>query len=181
MNLRLLILPALLCSASSQANLVLDPSFEGDPPFSWHVTPAAQGSGWGDVNDPHTGEKAFSFFGQNNDFIYQDIILEIGVTYEVSFWIKNYGIGDDALSANLYGGDGLNDIGMNPVSTPLEEWVQLSFTSVAVSTEGRIGFHGRDQISSILIDDISVEAVPEPATLSVLAGIAAIIKRRKSR
>jgi len=181
MNLKSIALPLLACSSMGFANLIIDPSFEGNGQAVWNVIPAAQGSGWGSTSDAHSGNKAFAFFGQNSDTLFQDITLEIGVTYEISLWIKNYGVGDDSFSATLFGTDEANSIIMNPVGTPLEEWVQLSFTSTAIDTNGRIILRGKDQISSVIIDDISVEAVPEPATLAVLAGIAAIIKRRKSR
>lgn len=65
-----------------------------------------------------------------------------------------------------------------------------TITGLAGATEGRLGFHydvtdgGPDGTNSnyIGIDDVSYEAVPEPATMAILAaGAAALMRRRKKQ
>lgn len=183
MKLKSLALPLLACSALAQANLVVNGGFEIDVPFAWTIQPAAQGSNIAIANIGRTGNRslAFSSTVNNFDFIRQSLTLVDGQEYEVSYWFNNISPGDDALGVTLTHGFNTTGLSHNPLDYLVAGgWQRKSFTITSTSTEGEIVIGGSDP-NTFLIDDISVEAVPEPATFAVLAGIAAILKRRKNR
>jgi len=182
MKIKSLALPLIAISSFANANIVVNGSFESTNPFGWTIHPASQGSNYSFTSDAHTGLKALKYAASAGemDGFFQSLDLQIGQTYNVSLWIKNFGVGDDKLGFWLYDENSVDGFWMEPISTELESWNQISFQHTATGTNGQLRVQGFDP-NGFIIDDVSVEAVPEPATLAALAGIAAIIKRRKNR
>lgn len=183
MKLKSLTLLLVASASFAQANLIQNSSFEDPFGLPWVVASFEGPNHWSIINDGHTGGKSFFTNAPKNfeDTLIQDhLALEIGTTYEVSFWIKNFGAGDDYLNATIIDENGNANLQLTPISTELESWERLSFFYTAEGIDGHLWINLGDS-NGVQIDDVSVEAVPEPATLAVLVGIAAIIRRQKSR
>jgi len=183
MKFKSLTLLLLACTSLAQANLIQNSSFEDPFELPWKVASFQGPHHWSIVNDGHTGGKSF-FTNAPRSFedtlMQDDFVLEIGTTYEVSFWIKNFGVGDDFLNATIIDENGNASLQQSPISTELESWERLSFFYTAEGTNGHLWINLGDS-NGVQIDDVSVEAVPEPATfLTLTAGIALLRRNKKS-
>lgn len=189
-----------LAQTSKAVNLVADPSFEDS---------GANGSlsdGWTNpVNNPfgngpllrddtyqpwpiHSGAWVVAFGspgpanGGSEDTISQDIATVIGTTYNVSFYLDNFGNGSytpagQGFSANF---------GSGSISTnaSLSDYTLETFSTVATSTTTTLNLAGFDYLNSgyYTLDDVSVTAaaVPEPTSLSLLGlGVMPLLRRRR--
>lgn len=119
----------------------------------------------------------------------------IGTTYRVTFDIAGYN--DETSSTNpksietTAGGDTLqftlfsNDNYVHPLSLPLTvTWSSRSFDFVAISSSSVVSFRSLvpSDPSAMILDNVSIEAVPEPSA-AVLVGITAcsLVFRRRRR
>lgn len=160
-------------------NLVVNGGFETGDFTGWSTAPAAMGSDFGVIGQPHTGDFAavFSANESQNDEIFQSLVTEPGQDYILTYWIQNLGVGDDSLRVAFSGAFDLSA----PVQTELENWIEVTvqFTATLPVSELRIG--GYDNLSSFLIDDVSVVLVPTSgsAALALVAATFVLPGRRR--
>ncbi|MGI8923547.1 MAG: PEP-CTERM sorting domain-containing protein [Fimbriimonadales bacterium] len=169
-------------SGVAHANLVVNGGFETGDFTSWGLDPAGSGSLFGVAGGGgHSGE-FFAYFGAvefEHDEIFQSLATSAGISYDVSIWVLNGGQGDDSLQIWW---EGFVVLDMTPVTTVEGSWEEVTL-QVAATTNGselRIGSY--DVPSFNFIDDVSVEAVPEPGSIvAVSLGLGAfLLRRRKS-
>jgi hypothetical protein len=131
---------------------------------------------------PHSGVLAAVFpNGLPYDGYISQAILGVvaGEIYRVSFWYSNQ-IGDvdqNSFRANWGGTDtgtaitgGTNIFGPTALTVPLG-WTQFTTDIVATANNQRISFIAGSDAAGILIDDVSVIAVPEVSSFGVLTGL----------
>lgn len=112
---------------------------------------------------------------------YQVVSLTPGTTYELSLWVYNLGVGDDLLSIRIFqGGDFTNVFDLNPISTALESWEQITVQFTATHDSAAIDIVGYDQISTFYFDDVTLTAVPAPAA-GVMLGLGALALGQRRR
>lgn len=177
----LVVVAAAALSSAASANLVMNGGFEtGNLLPEWGVLPSANPNYGISHVEAYEGLFSMRFSNANGllDGLRQGMILDVGQTYEVSMWVKNYGVGDDSLVVEL---GGTTAASYQPVPTALESWEYLSFNFTVVDTDNSFIIRGSDP-NGFFVDNISVTAVPEPATMSaLLIGGLGLISRRKSK
>jgi hypothetical protein len=158
---------------ASASNIVVDSGFEtgipssytGDMGDGWVVTAgtgaicnAVTLAACGSAGPAHTGDQ-MGFLDWSNSFntISQTLSTVTGQEYAISFWVL-------AAHPNLlqvtFGGSTL----FNGTSPTTGDYAQFTFYSTATSTSTVLAFSGQRVQGVELLDDVSVDAVPEPAT-----------------
>jgi hypothetical protein len=176
---RVWLLATMLAGAAVQASagpIVADPGFESGTPGSytgamgdgWVVTAGTgaicniSGAGCGNAGPAHTGSQ-MAFLDWSNSFntITQTLTTGIGQTYSISYWVDD---GQANFVNVTFGGSTLFN-GTAPTSG-FGNYVQYTFNSTATSTSTVLAFSGQRTtgMGGTLLDDVSVTAVPEPAT-----------------
>jgi len=153
---------------------------------AWTVGSAAGGGSvaglevrYGVAGDAQSGVRYIELDGNENDKISQTFNTVVGQTYSISFWFSDRtGVAGSsegwALKAGTYTagipGGGFNTSGGN-------QWQHFTGTFVATSGSTTLSMWGTGTSDSYgtSIDDISVSAVPEPATLGLFAAGLAIV------
>lgn len=170
---------SLSLSAAASANIITDGGFEGN---AWFLV-----SGGANSQLAVTTEEALSGShslrmtgdGTSYDRIFQTVNAEIGQTYEVSLWVKNYGIDNDSIQ--IFWEDINTPIyASTPVGTGLESWQNITFQHTASLAQSNFVIEGYDN-PGFYIDEVSIEAVPEPVTFAGLILLPLIARKRKSR
>jgi len=187
----------------------------------------ASGAGGGNGVDPTGWTTDFNSYGQLTGFgphtgvyalhtgssyesggRYQDLATLVGITYDVSLWIKDFSgaeksgallgvvIANTGSNAIDIGGSGATDTGalydsanliVNANHTATASWSEVTFQFTALATTTRFGIYLDDADVSggtlkeyaLDIDDVSV--TPEPATMTMLAlgGLSVLARRRR--
>ncbi len=181
---RVWLLPVILAGAAVQASadIVSDPGFESATPNSytgaigdgWVVTAGTgaicnnDGAGCGSAGVAHSGSQmAFLDWSDTFDTTAQTLTTVVGQEYAISYWVAG-------TQANLlevtFGGTTLFD-GTAPTDgvTSPSDYARYTFDTNASSTSTVLAFSGERTIGGeILLDDVSVTAVPEPSTLVLI-------------
>lgn len=191
-------LAALLAVAVVQANasnIVADPGFESGIPGSytsamgdgWVVTAGTgaicnnSGGGCGSAGVAHTGtQMAFLDWSDTFDTTTQTLSTVIGQTYTISYFVA--GTQPNLLQVTFGGSTLFNGTApTNGVVSP-SNYVQYTFNSPATSTSTVLAFSGQRTVGGeILLDDVSVTAIPEPSTLLMLAAGLLVLGERRLR
>lgn len=169
-----------LATGASAVNLVFNPSFESGNFDGW-------GASWSEGNpvfvpsneEALSGQWSAKFDGAvgKPDKLEQVLNTSAGQSYTISMWVKNYGIEQDRLRI-FWEGQEVADF--DPVGTGLESWQYVSLNVQAAFNSSVFGFSGYDAQAAFYVDDVRVEAVPEPATMAVLAvGMLGVLRRRR--
>lgn len=174
---------ALSVSARAQ-NIVQDPGFESDasgfvnaPDFlsggDWQVT--AGTSYVADfATDAHSGNNYVEISPDgDSSTIQQTLATQSGSDYDLSFYYEV--IVTDPTTIDFGG------ISNSISDDTTDGWVQASYTDLgATSSSTVLSFTTSNE--GVFIDDVSVTAVPEPASLGLLtvAGIGIMARRRKN-
>ena len=193
---------AVASSSPASANMLLNPGFEDGYSTNW-TRSAGLLDGTGAGEDPHSGSKSwhgqwYYHGGPQTTTYYQDVPLTEGWTTDSSMWCKANAwggvFGNDTHSFRLRvtfrnaGGSSLGSYAVNSPQ-PDDTWQQLVLSDM----EAPVGTtHARVQFSYITtqmgnaykvwnIDDLSFTAVPEPASLLILALGGCLLPARRRR
>ena len=125
-----------------------------------------------------------------DNWAYQDFATTAGTTYTVSFAYGNFGVNSlQSLNVTLedatFGVLATNTFNDSTGTADLAAlWSAGTVSFVAASATTRLTFSdaGSSTYSTdLLVDDVAVQAVPEPMTMLALAGgAAALLRRRRS-
>jgi hypothetical protein len=182
--LAILLLIASISPNLFAANLLLDGSFEnvsGVPANGYSLFTGDIGDGWvvtqneilierGTLNGvPHTGNQ-LAYLDGNLGFntLSQTIPTTPGLAYMISLWVAD---SNPNLLQIAFAGQSLFN-GTAPASGggfPATGWVQETFIATATSTTSTLSISGQwTGGTGTVLDDVSVQVVPEPASVSLL-------------
>ena len=93
----------------------------------------------------------------------------VGQEYQLSFWLYSDGFTPNEFSAS-FGGNTL----FSQTDIPYQPYTEYTFLFTAGSTSSDLTFGFQDAPGYLYLDDVSINAVPEPST-AVSGGLAALI------
>jgi hypothetical protein len=173
----------ILVTPSFASELVANGGFETGNFSGWTQLPASSGSDFYVAsNYPHSGlhQAFFGAGGQYDDSILQTLTTIPLQTYKIDFWLAHPYY--DSYANFTASWDGSQVLSL--VNTNFFYYTDYTFTEVATSTSTILQFSGRESVSSISLDDVSVQPIPEPASLvlfsaGVFGFLAYIYRKRK--
>jgi hypothetical protein len=180
-NHRVWLLTAILAGAAIQAcatNIVSDPSFSSGTPDSYT---GAMGDGWvvtagtgaicndltlagcGSAGSAYIGDQmAFLDWSDTLDTTTQTLTTFIGQNYTISYWVA--GSAANFLEVTFGGSTLFNGTAPTGGVASPSDYVEYTFNATATSTSTVLAFSGQRTVSGeILLGDVSVTAIPEPA------------------
>ena len=176
--------------ARADVNLILNGSFETGDFTDWTLFGNTGYTGvagnFAGVNPEDGGYQAYFGPVGSTGGISQTITTTVGATYDISFWLYNFGGTPSEYSAQ-FGTTVLTDV-VNP--DPFD-YTQFSFVATATAAEtGFTAFSFEQNPAYFLLDNIVITAaaiVPEPSTLAIsgvsgllAVGYGALRRRRKA-
>jgi hypothetical protein len=166
------VIAAIGFSSPSRAELVVNGGFEDGNFTGWTgglpdnvVFSGTPGSAY-----VHTGDYGVGFGSPRLTTLSQTLTTVAGTTYDVSFWINSNGLSPNEVQL-FWGGTKI----FQERDIAADGWTEFSFIETATSNSTVLAF-GLEQRSGYSgLDDVSVTAVPEPATWAMmLLGFAAV-------
>jgi len=160
-------------------------------PLTWYA------SGWSNnlpqtPLNPHTGGFGVNLADGSVNFvsISETINLVPFQQYQLSFWVGNFSANNGPAGLNVNITDGTSNTilvseALAPATSGSHTWTRFAFNFIADGTSNTINFSEINGPSYIGLDDVSVTAVPEPATWAMMllgfAGVGFMAYRRKSK
>src|SRR5215831_8622502 len=166
--------------STSAQNLIINGDFETGNFTGWTVTPAPSGSDIFVDHGPGPDTTFGAFFGATGnafDTISQTFATTPGASYTLTFFYQVTNLGMPIPAHNgfdvLWNGASIGG-GLFPQFDVNPGFGTFTFTETATGPSTTLAFEGRNAPSFDFLDDVSVEAVPEPSTLAlVLVGVGA--------
>ncbi|MGA2797106.1 MAG: PEP-CTERM sorting domain-containing protein [Thermoguttaceae bacterium] len=163
-----IVLACCILATPSFAELVANGGFESGNFTGWTTLPASSGSDfYVGSNYPHSDLHEVNFGAglQYDDSIMQTLPTVEGQSYKIDFWLAhpNY----DTYANFTASWDG-NTI-LSLVNSDIFYYTKYSFTLPATTTSTTLQFSGRESVSFVFLDDVSVQPVPEPSALVLLS------------
>jgi hypothetical protein len=155
----------------------------------YNVMSGSHAGGFGGQGSSNT-YLAFQAADSSLDCIGQWIATTPGVKYTVSFWAAQttQATGTDGMLEAFWGsnyGDGSNPLlDLNATSGAATAYQQYTFTETGIAGQdfSILEFHGLDANGAMLLDNVSVTAVPEPVSFSLVgSGLVLAGMRRRRR
>jgi len=161
----------------SSADIVLNGGFEtGD--FTGWILSGNPIPGFVDSSDPHSGTYAANLFAAGSlGYMEQFLSTTPGALYDLTFYLQSDGGTPNEFLAQVAGATRFDQLNI-----PAQSYTLYSFSFQATTTSTDVKFGFRNDPGSLHLDDISVTAVPEPATLSLgclVIAIAILAQRAK--
>jgi len=188
-----------ISATASASNLVINGGFEDGNLTGWTlVNPGGNGYLWAvgtsgtEGLSPNSGSY-FAYTGCNNtgclaygtstaNDLLQALTTVAGQSYTLSFYTSNNGGAPTPSELDVYWG-GTQVVALNPVPGTSPNYTMYTATVTATGTSTNLEFLGEQPPSYFALDDVSVTAVPLPASvwlmLSGLVGLGAIVHRHR--
>jgi len=160
-------------------------------PVTWYT------SGWSNNPpqiplNPRTGSFGLNLADGSVNFvrISETVNLVPFQQYQLSFWVGNFSANNGPAGLNVNITDGTSNTilvseALAPATNGSHTWTRFAFNFIADGTSNTINFSEINGPSYIGLDDVSVTAVPEPATWAMMilgfAGVGFMAYRRKSK
>jgi len=139
-----------------------------DPTYSGVDHVAAHSGSWG------------AFFGDAGTpgTISQSLATVAGASYDIQLWLRSDGSTPNSFEV-VWGGKTV--FGVADVVSP--DYTQIVIDPLATSASTTLQLRARNDVGVLEVDDVSVRAVPEPASVALLAGGLLVVvsaRRRKA-
>jgi hypothetical protein len=188
---------ALAAAVPAHANLLVNGGFESNVIASGSYGIFATLTGWSGLPDielqnrvagnPFEGNQFVELDSTRNSGMAQDFATTAGASYAIHFdYSPRPGI---AASSNgiefLWNGLVLSTLAFNGIGNGDTVWSSHDFTGVAAGATSRVEFRAIGTSDSLggYIDNVSVAAIPEPMTMSLMffgaAAVLGLVRRRK--
>jgi hypothetical protein len=174
-----------LIPKSARANAIVNGGFETGDFTGWTVTGGpcefvlssiggqsiCTGIDAGTDPGAHSGNDA-AYLGQYGSLgtLSQTVATTAGATYDLEFWLASTSFGG-------LGGSSPNQFEVlwngtpvfNQINVAVEGYQRSNLTLLATGTSGVLTFASQHNPAYFVVDSVSLEQVPEPATISLLA------------
>jgi len=166
----------LLCSASlilprvACANIVFNGGFEiGD--FTGWILSGNPIPGNVDGSLPHSGQFAANLFAQDSPaFMEQQLSTTPGSVYKLTYFLDSDGQIPNRFLAQVNGSTLFDQLDI-----PAQSYTSHSFTFTAIGASTDLKFGFRNDPGMFHLDDIAVDAIPEPSVMCFLIALAVLI------